>query len=90
MFAAVDSLDQYPGSAYGLFDTGQQLHADDATETSKIPTVSKAVAAAGTFWHKDSPMLVLGVILAITLGAGFTATGRAGKAKATLDLGVTK
>lgn len=83
--------DQYPGSAYGLFDTGVQQGADAHVETSKIPTVSAAAAKVGSMWHKDSPLLVLGLILAVTVGAaGVTATGRVGKAKASLELGETK
>lgn len=81
---------QYPGSAYGLFDTGVQQGADAATETSKIPTVSAAAAKAGSLFHKDSPLLTLGLILAVTIGAaGVTATGRVGKTKASINLGET-
>lgn len=83
-------LDGYPASSYGLFDTGSQA-AGPPSETNKIPRVSTAIVNAGTIWHKDSPLLVLGVILALTIGAaGVTASGRVGPAKASLALGDPK
>lgn len=81
----------YPASAYGLFDTGSQTVVNPTSEANKIPRVSAAMSRAHTLWHPDSPLLVLGVILAVTIGAaGVAASGRVGPVKASLEVGDTK
>ncbi|HEY3923161.1 MAG TPA: hypothetical protein VGL75_01225 [Acidothermaceae bacterium] len=82
----------YPANTYGLFpDTSGASATSTPTETSKIPTVSSAIQTAGTLWHKDNPMLAVGIILAITIGAAsVSGSARLGKSKASLELGDQK
>lgn len=81
----------YPASSYGLFEGPSAPVSNTPTETSKIPTVSSAMQTAGTLWHKDNPMLAVGLILAITIGAAsVSGSARLGKSKASLNLGDQK